>query len=159
MSTPYTIEDLHAAIYRNQVDHHTALYNTQPGNENLEIIEDQVAEVENLAFPHSDNTKEDQRYFWKVAVPEGVKRYQRGKQIQEVCEVLTSRVSTQLRDADEEFPKDRAIVSPVECRSAGYVAGSLREYWVCLAYKKGSAQELSWFAAQAKEREYANEAQ
>lgn len=159
MNTPYTTEDLHAAIYSNQVDHHTLSFNGHEGNEKLETLEDQVAEVENITFPRSDNTKEDQRYFWKIAVPEGVKRYQRGKQIQEVCEVLTSRVSTQLRDADEEFPKDRAIVSPVECRSAGYVAGSLREYWVCLAYKKGSAEELSWFAAQAKEREHANKAQ
>lgn len=159
MSTPYTLEDLHDAIYSNQVDHHTALFNEQPGNEKLDNLEDQVAEVENITFPRSDNKMEDQRYFWKVAVPEGVKRYQRGKEIQETCEVLTSRVSTQLRDADEEFPKDRAIVSPVECCSAGYVAGNLREYWVCLAYKKGSAEELPWFTAQAKEREHANEAQ
>lgn len=149
MSSKYTNEDLRDAIYKNHVDNNAEIYEKTACS-----LEERVASYEeNLTT--CDNSKEGIAYFWDKEVPAGVERYHRGEEILKDCEVVTSRTSPYLRDPEEELPKNRAYASPVDLWSAGYVATQQAHYYVCLMFKKGSAEERAWFAEQAKEEQEA----
>ena len=151
--TFYTKEDLEAVLYVNHIDNNTALYRDQPVPEKLDTLEEQVAHYESQMSPLNLQEKgDDLTYFYRHVVPDGVATYQRGKALSETVEVLVSRTHTVLGEPEDELARNRAIVSPIETRQAGYVAMSPRWYYVCLAIKSGTRQELEYYAEQANAR-------